>query len=244
MTVADPPGVVITTSTAPAVFAGVTTVTDVALTLVTDRPAVPPKVTDDVPVKFVPVIVTDVPPAAGPDDGEIPVTVGAARYVNPPANVPDKRLVMFVTTTSAVPFPAGVTAVIDVSETTTAFVAAFPPIVTVAPARKPVPVIVTDVPPDGKPLFGEIAVTVGCAAACVTGTNATDVRKIATATSHVTFFNLDISDYPRISVIVMGTFRPIFGWHTVCMPFGYPKYYAIKPPIDTISIHNSVYVPL
>ena len=40
--------------------------------------AVAPNVTAVAPVKLVPVIVTVVPPAAGPDVGEIDVTVGAA----------------------------------------------------------------------------------------------------------------------------------------------------------------------
>ena len=40
--------------------------------------AVAPKVTAVAPVKLVPVIVTVVPPAPGPDVGEIDVTVGAA----------------------------------------------------------------------------------------------------------------------------------------------------------------------
>ena len=76
MLVAEPPAVVNTTSTAPADLAGVTTVTDVALTFVIDVPAVPPNVTEVVPVKFVPVIVTVVDPAVGPIAGEILVIVG------------------------------------------------------------------------------------------------------------------------------------------------------------------------
>ena len=50
--------------------------------------------------------------------------------------------------------PAGVVAVIVVLLTTTTFVAAVPPNVTVAPAAKFVPVIVTAVPPAVDPLFG------------------------------------------------------------------------------------------
>ena len=76
--VTDPPEPVNTTSRAPAVPAGVTTVIEVALVLTIDVPAVPPNVTEDVPVKLVPVIVTVVPPAIGPDDGVIDVIVGAA----------------------------------------------------------------------------------------------------------------------------------------------------------------------
>ena len=81
MLVAEPPTVVNTTFTAPAVFAGVTTVTDVSLTLVNEVPAVPPNVTLVVPDKFRPVIVTVVEPAVGPDDGDTLEIVGAATNV-------------------------------------------------------------------------------------------------------------------------------------------------------------------
>jgi hypothetical protein len=50
---------------------------------------------------------------------------------------------------------------IVVALTTVTLVAAVPPIVTVAPASKFVPVIVTAVPPLVVPEFGEIALTVG-----------------------------------------------------------------------------------
>lgn len=76
-----PPAVVSTTAADPADFAGVTTVTEVALTFVSEVPAVPPKVTPVVLDKFVPVIVTDVPPAVGPVTGVKEVIVGAAIYV-------------------------------------------------------------------------------------------------------------------------------------------------------------------
>jgi hypothetical protein len=46
--------------------------------------------------------------------------------------------------------------------TTTTLVAAVPPKVTVAPAAKFVPVIVTPVPPAVGPLLGLTLVTVGC----------------------------------------------------------------------------------
>lgn len=52
-------------------------------------------------------------------------------------------------------------AVIDVLLTTVTPVAAVPPSVTVAPAKNPVPVIVTEVPPPLGPDTGEIAVIVG-----------------------------------------------------------------------------------
>jgi hypothetical protein len=43
----------------------------------TPVPADPPKLTVEDTVKFVPVIVTDVPPAVGPEVGATAVTVGA-----------------------------------------------------------------------------------------------------------------------------------------------------------------------
>jgi hypothetical protein len=68
----------------------------------------------------------------------------------------------FVTTTVAVPTAwTGVTAVIDVAVATATPVAAVPPIVTIAPDRKPVPAIVTLVFPAEVPLAGEMLVTVG-----------------------------------------------------------------------------------
>jgi hypothetical protein len=70
-----PPGVVTVTFTVPVpaglvavILDGLTTTTLVAATL--------PNETFAGLVKFVPVMVTDVPPAAGPDCGETPVTVG------------------------------------------------------------------------------------------------------------------------------------------------------------------------
>lgn len=74
--VAEPPGVDRTTSRAPAVPDGVTAVTEVALTTTSDVADAPPIVTPVVPVKLVPVIVTLVPPAIGPLDGDTDVIVG------------------------------------------------------------------------------------------------------------------------------------------------------------------------
>jgi len=68
----------------------------------------------------------------------------------------------FVTVTVTAPaLPAGVVAVICVPLTTTTLVAAAPPNVTVAPAAKLVPVMVTAVPPAVDPLFGDTLLTVG-----------------------------------------------------------------------------------
>ena len=67
-----------------------------------------------------------------------------------------------VTTTLTAPAEwAGVVAVMEVPLARFTLVATAPPKVTVAPARKPVPIIVTAVPPDVVPDAGAKAVTVG-----------------------------------------------------------------------------------
>ena len=73
-----PLGVVTSTLAVPAVPAGVVAVIVVAFTTVTAVAAVPPIVTAVAPVKLVPVMVTDCPPASGPDDGLMDATVGPA----------------------------------------------------------------------------------------------------------------------------------------------------------------------
>ena len=82
------------TCTVPALPAGDGTTIWVAELLVklplgTD---VPPKLTDVAPAKFVPVIVTDVPPEVGPDVGDTAVTIGvpAAVQVADSVTVPVK----------------------------------------------------------------------------------------------------------------------------------------------------------
>jgi len=55
----------------------------------------------------------------------------------------------------------------DVLLLTDTLVAAVPPNVTVAPAEKPVPAIVTGVPPETGPLDGDTDETVGAGAAAV-----------------------------------------------------------------------------
>jgi hypothetical protein len=64
-------------------------------------------------------------------------------------------------TVTAPALPAGVVAVMVVLFTTTTLVAEPDPNVTVAPAAKLVPEIVTEVPPAATPLFGDTLVTVG-----------------------------------------------------------------------------------
>lgn len=114
----------------------------------------PPKLTAVAPVKLVPVIVTEVPPAAGPEDGLTWVTVGGVTYVYwslvlvalvPPA---------VVTAISTVPAaPGGAVAEIWFELFTTND-AALPAKVTPVAPVKPVPLIVTAVPPDVGPDVG------------------------------------------------------------------------------------------
>jgi hypothetical protein len=73
-----PAGVVTTTLTAPAAPAGTVAVIEVAFTTEKDVAAAPPKVTLVAPVNVVPVMVTLVPPAVGPELGLTEVTVGGA----------------------------------------------------------------------------------------------------------------------------------------------------------------------
>ena len=76
LAVGDPYGVVSETFTAPAAPEGVTAVTVVALTTTTEVAALPPTVTELVPVRLVPVIVIAVPPLVGPTFGETDEIVG------------------------------------------------------------------------------------------------------------------------------------------------------------------------
>jgi hypothetical protein len=128
-----------------------TTVIPVALSV--------PTFTTVAPVKFVPVTVIDVPPVASPPDGDTPVTVGTAKYVNAPADVAVPPGV--VTTTSCVPaVPAGVRPVIRVAVITSP-VTGWPPTVTAEAPRKFVPLIVREVFPATGPDAGVTDVIVG-----------------------------------------------------------------------------------
>jgi len=74
-----PPAVAASTLAAPGECAGVVAVICVALFTVKLAAFVPPKVTLVAPVKFVPVMVTFVPPLIRPESGLTFATVGAAR---------------------------------------------------------------------------------------------------------------------------------------------------------------------
>ncbi len=71
-----PPGPITVTSTVP-VPAGLTAVIELSLLNVKLVAGVVPKSTAVASVKLVPVIVTNVPPAPGPNAGLTPVTAGA-----------------------------------------------------------------------------------------------------------------------------------------------------------------------
>jgi hypothetical protein len=81
--------------------------------------------------------------------------------VNPLVRLPLSPLVLVTVTFTVPALSAGVVAVIVVLFTTTTFVAAAVPNVTVAPVRKFVPVIVTAVPPARPPLLGLMLLSVG-----------------------------------------------------------------------------------
>ena len=119
-----PFGVVTLTVTEPTP-AAVTAVICVAELTTKLAALVPPNWTAVAPVKPVPVMTTLVPPAAGPDVGASPVTVGAGMNVNVPADVPVPFGVVTLTVTA--PEPAAVTAVICVAEFTTKLAALVPP---------------------------------------------------------------------------------------------------------------------
>jgi hypothetical protein len=152
-----PAGVVTVTSWTP-LPAGLTTVTELALTTVTLVAGAVPKRTAVAPVKPVPMIATEVPPAAGPDVGLRPVTVGPYANVSAGGLAGDVPLAA-VTVTSTAPVPAGLTVEMDVALTTVKLAAVVPKSTAVTPV-KPVPVIVTGVAPAAGPKAGLKLVTV------------------------------------------------------------------------------------
>jgi hypothetical protein len=157
-----PPELVTVTSTIPLDSAGDLAEIDVGLVYTTDVPATEPKLTVEAAVNPVPVILTVVPPTVGPLVGLIKETVGVASYVNLSAATVPLVPPAVVTVISTVPaLSAGDTAVIDVALLTVKLVAAVLPNVTPVAAVKPVPVMVTDVPPARGPAPGAIAETTG-----------------------------------------------------------------------------------
>ena len=158
-------GFVTVTATAPELCDGVIAEMEFAVTTTTLLADAPPNVAVAPLTKFVPLIMTVVPPAANPLAGLTPVTVGSVTdvYVNPFAKDP-LWVSGFVTATVTAPTAfGGVVAVIVSALTKTTFVPAVPPNATVAPCTKPVPLMVTGVPPVAGPPFGVTLEIVGAA---------------------------------------------------------------------------------
>jgi hypothetical protein len=154
--------VVTVTFTVPAEAAGDVTVILVFDTTFMFVPTVAPNSTVVAVSRFVPVMVTIVPPGSGPAVGEIAVTVGAATYVKSSAlevaDVPPS----VSTVTLTLPVPPGAVAVICVPAVFTVKLdtKVEPNLTADAPARF-VPMMVTTVPPVAGPSEGVTAVTVG-----------------------------------------------------------------------------------
>src|SRR5437867_2673833 len=112
----------------------------------------------------VPVIVIEVPPAVDPLFGVTPPTVGAgATYVKQPPQVP-LWASTFVTITFTAPAAFAVVVPVIAVALIVETVSAEPPKETVAPATKPVPATVTEVPPAVGPLVGVTELTTGAGA--------------------------------------------------------------------------------
>jgi hypothetical protein len=154
-----PSGLATVTLTAPAACAVVVPVMAVAV-IVETFTGDPPKDTLEPLWKPVPATVTVVPPALGPLFGVTDVTVGAATYVKHPVQVPLCASLLVTTTLTAPAACAVVVPVIEVGAIVDT-VSDEPPKETVAPAWKPLPLTVTDVPPAAFPLFGATDVTAG-----------------------------------------------------------------------------------
>jgi hypothetical protein len=128
---------------------------------VTPVPDAVPNLTVAPVTKWVPVIVTEVPPAVGPAETLRPVTVGVASKVKwsavPVAEVPPSVVTVIVTVPADI---AGDVVVIWVADTTEKLTDAAAKWTALADARL-VPVMVMDVPPAVGPADGLTPVTVG-----------------------------------------------------------------------------------
>ena len=159
-----PPAVVTVISVAPTEPAGEVAVICVSELTVKLVATVEPNFRVVAPVKSVPVITTEVPPAARPLIGDIAVIVGTATYVNWSALLVALVPPAVVTVTSTVPtLPAGEMAVMDIAELTVKLLAATEPNITDVAPLKLIPRMVTEVPPEVLPLVGEMELTVGAA---------------------------------------------------------------------------------
>jgi hypothetical protein len=151
---------------AAAASAGETALSWVSETTLKLVALIDPNTTFVAAVNPVPVTVTVVPPVVGPDVGAMAVTTGTgAVSVNTSAATVELVPAGVVTEMLRAPAAcAGAIAVICVPETTVNFVAATDPKRTLVAPVRPVPVMVTLVPPAVGPEDGAIAVIVGAAA--------------------------------------------------------------------------------
>ncbi len=149
------------TCTGPAVAASVVAVIDVSELTVNELAAVAPNLTAVALANPEPVMVTDVPPAVEPAFGLTAVTSGTPKVNRSAAEV---ALVPATLATVTFTVPAGaaeVVAVIEVSELMVNVDAAAAPKLTAVAFVKPVPVMLTTVPPAAAPAVGLIIVTMG-----------------------------------------------------------------------------------
>ncbi len=153
------------TLTEPAEPAGAVAVSEVDVGVPVTVAVFEPNLTvspDAVVLKPVPVMVTVFPPAGAPLVGLMLVIVGAALYVYVTAfDVP----LTVATVTLTVPEPAGAVTVSEVADADVTVAAELPKstVSADAVALKPVPVMVTEFPPPGTPLFGLIVEITGAA---------------------------------------------------------------------------------
>jgi hypothetical protein len=208
-----PPGVV--TEILPVVAPAGTVAVIFVSVLTVNVADVPPNLTAVAPVKFAPLIVTDVP--TGPLVGEKDVIVGAAPLftVNfvPLVSVPEG----VVTEIFPVVAPGGTVAVIFVSELTVN-VAVVPLNFTAVAPENPVPLIVTEVPTG--PLFGENEVIVG-SAPLVTVNCAVLVAKPSGVTTLI-----------RPVVAPAGTTAVIFTSESTVNVAGVPANFTLVAPVN------------
>ena len=159
-----PPGVVTVMSTVPAASDGEVAVHEVVDEHETAVPAVVANLTVVEPTtKPVPVMVTTVPPTNGPAPGEIPLMNGPLTKVNLSAAETAEVPPAVAAVTSTVPASSdGEVAAHKVVDEQLTLVPAVPPKLAEVPlTTKPVPVMVTTVPPPRGPAMGEIPVMTG-----------------------------------------------------------------------------------
>ena len=148
-------------SIVPAACAGELAVICVSEFTVKLAAAVPPKLIAVTVVRREPVMVTDVPPAVVPAVGLTEVTTGIPKVYFEPAEVAEVPAALVAVMSTVPAASAGDVAVIWVSELTVKLVAAVLPKLTAVTLIKPVPVMVTDVPPAVVPAAGLTDVITG-----------------------------------------------------------------------------------